>query len=359
MGAEYEGFNTGELEDNANEEGGHITDLSVTPDFAKDAIMKAGDVKAHLIEKSKGVEGVNQEKLLKLAEGIEFKESQLEILSEALIGACKELPPEIGANLKDEEKKKLHTTLIDKTGPEYEAEAKTLDKDLRLSIFKIFSRLLPVAKYPVILAGSSPFKQLAGENTIKVPDDKDIISAGPNLPDFYKVLKEMENGKELEGLKIVQLTDLNGKPDGNYDIQGKIKVDGQRGFVDFSIFFPTIDTRDPKNGFLNVGRDDLTADVRRIHNPDNEREFVDVPFASKDTTELLYIKNVLREIALFKFHKYKKGKEEFPWLTPKALQRLSSLAIMNTHDFDQIMTMLDKGVEDLNREELEGAKEFL
>ncbi|MBS3921591.1 MAG: hypothetical protein KGZ37_00390, partial [Nitrosarchaeum sp.] len=160
MGATHEEIGSAELANNVDiKTGEQITDLSVMPESTTDAILKAEDVRKHLLEKSEAVGGVNKEKLLELAEGIEFQESQLEILSQALIEACKELPPEIENAGKD-----LKTTYEYGTSEVDSARLENLNANKRRGLYFTLSLLKRTCKYPYILMGSIPHIVIVGEN---------------------------------------------------------------------------------------------------------------------------------------------------------------------------------------------------
>ncbi len=338
MGANHEEVKVGELaEGKKNTPGERVADLSVVPEATSDAILEANQVKEHLIQKSKNIQGVNQEKLLKIAEEIEFKESQLETLSEALIRSCKELPPEIEKAGKD-----LKTTYEYTTSETDSARLEKLNVNKRRALYFTLSLLKKTCKYPYILMGSIPHIVIAGENSTKVPNDTDVSLGIPDMPNIYSELKKYQEEKAIHRLEILPLTDLTGQKDGSFEVRFFIDTDGKG--EEISLFFNNIDTGNGEedNGLVSAGYKENKVNMCKLKNPDNDDDAVEAPLAGLESNDLLYAQNVLLEISTLDFMNAEERDQKYSWVTPKMLQRLDNLMRTNGNNFDNVIELLRK-----------------
>ncbi|MBP6866183.1 MAG: hypothetical protein KBC12_01415 [Candidatus Pacebacteria bacterium] len=337
MGVDYEAVNNVELAANGAP-AEHITDLSAVPESSKEAILKANEVKQRLLDKSKGVEGVNQEKLLKLAEDIEFTQNQLEILSQALIESCKELPAEIEQAGRD-----LKTTYEYKNTEADSARLEKLGPNKKRALYFTLSLLQRTCKYPYILMGSIPHTVIAGENTMKVPNDSDLSIGTPDLAGIYSELKKLEKEGKVVNLEIIPLTDLTGEKDNSFEIKYFVDTGGSK-LEEVSLFANNINTEKEDNGLISAGYKQNEVRMCKLKNPDNDdaEDVVAVPLAGLESNDSLYAQNVLLEISTLDFMNAEERDQKYSWVTPKMLQRLDNLMRTNGNNFDNVIELLRK-----------------
>lgn len=337
------------------EEGGLKNEVAQSPTFekvteaAKLALHEAEEIITKVFARSKDLEMERHAKLkvelLKLAEDLVIEKGKYEDLVEAFILASEDLPTGI------EDLISSKTEVIDRVSDSKEMiEQTNIDENMQAGIAIVFSALKN-NKFPVGLIGSNAFVLEAGRKTSKIPDDIDAVAIIQDFPESYQQFKLLEKEGKIKDLKIIPMTNLGSEKNECYEVKGKVVYKGK--LISFSVFFQNADVAKEDNGYVNIGKDETSFYLYEFEGPDGQK--IQVPVANKETSELLYLKNTLNEIRLFMFEVFKISKKDFPYISPKSLNRLSNLGVLNDYDFDKIIALLEKGVNKKNKEQFEGA----
>lgn len=267
-------------------------------------------------------------------ESFSLKEKEIEILFEKI--NTEKLPTEI-ESLSKEKKRDLNTEIKEKKMPEdKDFFKKRFSSEMKNSLYLVQSALKD-ADYPAGIIGSNAFIFSQREKTAKIPDDIDMVAAIQDLPSTYSNLKKLEEEGKIINLEIVAITDNKGNQNECYEIKGKTK-EGEG--VEFSIFFQNINPEKNANGFVNIILEKETFYEYEIEIESGNK--LPILVAGEETNQKLYRKNTLSEIALFKFHIYERSKKNFPFVSPKGLQRISNLSIYENNDFDSVLEKIEK-----------------
>lgn len=277
--------------------------------------------------------GAITENILNQVKELELELVQLENLVRALVLASEDLPPEIetqGKNLKT----KYELKNSDEDKQRFESAIKPeMKKTLEVTLMGMKDR-----KFPLIFMGSGPLVVLLGDKSRKLPKDADAAAGIPDLPQAYANFKKLEANGSIKNLEIIAITDIDGEVNDCFEIRYEVKIDEGR-YKEASVFFANILPDKIDNGLISAGYKENTVHVYKMETQDGS---IEVPMANQETEEILYAQNTLLEISTLIFEEYKTGQEKYAWVTPKALQRLNNLMLMNNGDLDKVLSILEK-----------------
>lgn len=270
-----------------------------------------------------------KKQVLKVIEEINLKLEQYENIVEATLIASEPLPDYI-ENLSPEEKKNLNTKSIkiEKDNP----LVKDLSDQTKTTLIKVYS-VLNKGHFPGGLIGSLSQALLMEIN--KIPKDLDN---GFDIPDFnihFPLFKQMEQKGDIEGLQVVKLTGLDGKPDGSFEVRFFVKGDPK----EISIFYSNINPDKPDNGIVSVGYKENTLHFFEL--PDGEGGVVEIYTVGEQSLINLYAFNFLVELSVLSREGRKEAEDKYPWVTPKALHRMNNLMQLCGGDFSKIVTNIN------------------
>ncbi|MFM7089060.1 MAG: hypothetical protein ACKOW9_06065 [Candidatus Paceibacterota bacterium] len=283
-----------------------------------------------------------KEKLANLAVGTQKSIEEWQTISNALAVSNEKLPDGIDT-LSLEDKHILNTTYDNRSKTQQQENIQLMEPAMRQAIAVVNSGMRG-AEYPYWAFGSTAFVAEVGSKTGKMPVDVDFAAAIQDFPVVYQNFKELQEKGKVEDLKVVEMSNMQGKKNDCFEIKGHVKIT-ENDSREFSVFFQNINPDGKKNGRVNIGIEQTSANIYDI-----ERE--EVPLASCETNTLMYARSLLYEVGLFNYRTYADSKSRFPELSAKMLQRWSNLMVMNDYDNAKVMTDLKKAITKENSKDL-------
>lgn len=312
-----------------------FSDLNRT-DLSNKFSQIESDLKPDSLEENKKTEIQN------LLKDIEFHLEQYENLVEAIILSNRELPNDI-ISLSTEQKKQLHTTYENK-GEEDNTAIDNLEKNSQIVLAEI-EEMLKDNEFPHFAMGSSASTLYMSFD--KKPKDLDRSLGLPDFSKNYATLKQKEEAGEIKNLQVLAISDIeSGAKNGCFELRFDWILDDKTS-KECSFFYNNVKNQEgdiKDNGILSAGYKNLSVDIYYVINKNGEK--VPVNFASKESTEYLYLYNFLTELSMFKLKDFIERGEKYPWVTPKALFRLNNLINLSDGDFGKITNILKKVIDE-------------
>lgn len=304
---------------------------------AEGLIVQAREFIEKFLSSNKNIEakkhGAITESILDKVKELELELIQLENLVRAMVLASEDLPSEIESQGKDL-KTKYEYKNSDEDKKRFESAIKPeMKKTLEVTLKGMKDR-----KFPLIFMGSGPLVILLGDKSRKLPKDADAAAGIPDLPQAYANFKALEKDEVIRNLEIIAITDIDGEANDCFEIRYEVKIE-EGIYKEASVFFANIVPDKIDNGLISAG---YKENLVHMYTMETEGGAMEIPMANRETEEILYAQNTLLEISTLIFEEYKTGQAKYAWVTPKALQRLNNLMLMNDGDLDKVFSILEK-----------------